>query len=135
MQTATIPAVKKSDKIVYWIFTSIIVLFDSVMPAFTFNTQLAKDGISHLGYPDYFRIELSIFKIIGGIVLIFPFIPKRLKEWAYFGFALDFISAFIGHFIVDGFNGESIFPLVMLIFLIISYVYYHKLNRVFIERI
>lgn len=134
MQTVPISTAKRSDKIIYWIFTSIVVLLDSVVPAFTFNTQLAKDGISHLGYPDYFRIELSIFKIIGGIALIFPFIPKRLKEWAYFGFAIDFISAFVGHFIVDGFNGESLFPLAMLIFLIISYVYYHKINKVFIER-
>jgi hypothetical protein len=134
MQTAIPSTARRSDKIIYWIFTSIIVLFDSVMPAFTFNTQLAKNGISHLGYPDYFRIELSIFKILGGIVLIFPFIPKRIKEWAYFGFALDFLSAFIGHTVVDGINGESLFPLAMLIFLIISYVYYHKINRVFIDR-
>src|SRR5947209_18372650 len=104
MQTTVVSTIKKSDKIIYWIFTSIIFLFDSLMPAFTFNTQLAKDGISHLGYPDYFRIELTIFKILGGIVLIIPSMPKRLKEWAYFGFALDFISAFIGHTAVDGFN-------------------------------
>jgi hypothetical protein len=129
MQTAVTSIAKKSDKIIYWIFTSIVVLLDAVMPAFTFNTPLAKEDISHLGYPDYFRIELSIFKILGGIVLIFPFIPKRLKEWAYFGFALNFISAFVGHFIVDGLNGESLFPLVVLIFLIISYVYYHKIIR------
>src|SRR5437764_11542387 len=115
---SNIYAASKKDKIIYWIFTSIIVLSDSVMPAFTFNTDLAKQGIAHLGYPDYFRIELSIFKILGGIVLIFPSIPKRLKEWAYFGFALDFLSAFIGHVVVDGFNGEAMFPLVMLLILI-----------------
>jgi len=126
MQTA-----KKSDKIIYWISTSIVVLLDSVMPAFTFNTELAKQGISHLGYPDYFRIELSIFKIIGGIVLIIPSMPKRLKEWAYFGFALDFLSAFIGHTVVDGFNGQTMFPLIMLIILIVSYISFHKINKVF----
>jgi DoxX-like protein len=129
MQTAVTFTAKKSDRIIYWIFTSIVVLLDAVMPAFTFNTPLAKEGISHLGYPDYFRIELTIFKVLGGIVLIFPSIPRRIKEWAYFGFALDFISAFIGHVIVDGFNGESLFPLLMLIFLIISYVYYHKIIK------
>jgi len=31
-----------------------------------------------------------------------------------------------GHVVVDGFNGQAMFPLIMLIFLIISYVYYHK---------
>jgi hypothetical protein len=132
MLTATVQTVNKKDKVIYWLSTGIIVLLDSVMPAFTFNTDLAKQGIAHLGYPDYFRIELSIFKIIGGIVLIFPSIPKRLKEWAYFGFALDFLSAFIGHTVIDGFGAQSLFPLVMLLFLIISYVYYHKIKKVFV---
>lgn len=122
---------KKSDKIIFWIFTTIIFLVEAVMPALTFNTELAKQGISHLGYPDYFRIELTIFKVLGGLALIIPAVPRRIKEWAYFGFALDFISAFIGHVVVDGFNGESMFPLVMLVFLIISYVYHHKMNKVF----
>ena len=131
MLTASSYATSKKDKIIYWISTSIIVLLDAVMPAFTFNTKLAKQGISHLGYPDYFRIELSVFKIIGGIILIFPFMPKRLKEWAYFGFALDFVSAFIGHVVVDGLDGQAMFPLAMLIILVTSYVYYHRINKVF----
>ena len=121
----------KKDKIIFWIFTVIIFLVESVIPALTFNSYLAKQGIAHLGYPDYFRIELTIFKVLGGLALLIPSIPRRIKEWAYFGFALDFISAFIGHVTVDGFNGQAMFPLVMLIFLIISYVYYHKINKVF----
>ncbi len=118
----------KSAKIIYWIATGIVFLLDSVMPAFTFNTELAKQGISHLGYPDYFRIELSIGKIIGGLLLFIPMIPARFKEWAYVGFGLDFISAFIGHVVVDGFNGQAVFPLVMLIILVVSYIYFHKLK-------
>lgn len=55
-------------------------------------------------------------------------IPPRFKEWAYVGFGLDFISAFIGHIVVDGFDGQSVFPLVMLIILVVSYVYFHKLK-------
>jgi hypothetical protein len=55
----------KTSKTIYWIFTSIFFLLDSALPAFTFNSELAKQGISHLGYPDYFRIELSVGKIIG----------------------------------------------------------------------
>lgn len=117
----------KRTKIIYWIFTIIIVLFDSVLPAFTFNTQLAKDGISHVGYPDYFRIELSIGKIIGGILLILPIIPPRYKEWAYVGFGINLISAFIAHVVVDGLNGEAIFPLVAFAILLVSYISYHKI--------
>ena len=100
----------KSTKIIYWITTIIIILLESVLPALTFNSALAKQGIAHLGYPDYFRIELTVFKILGGILLIFPKIPARFKEWAYVGFGIDFISAFISHFVIDGFNGETLFP-------------------------
>ena len=119
----------KSAKIIYSITTGLVFLLDSAMPAFTFNTELAKQGISHLGYPDYFRIELSIAKIIGGLLLIIPMIPSRFKEWAYVGFGLDFISAFIGHLVVDGFDGQAVFPLLMLIILVVSYIYFHKLKN------
>ena len=131
METTLKPTAVKTDKIIFWIFTIIIFLVETVMPALTFNSELAKQGIAHLGYPDYFRIELTIFKVLGGLALIIPAVPARIKEWAYFGFALDFISAFTGHVVVDGFNGQAIFPLVMLIILIISYVAYHKMNKGF----
>ncbi len=118
----------KKDKIIYWAATGIIFLFDTVMPALTSHTELAKQGIAHLGYPDYFRIQLTVFKIIGGLLLVLPFVPSRYKEWAYVGFGISFISAFIGHWAVDGFNdGQTLFPLVIFGILTISYVYYHKL--------
>ena len=40
----------------------------------------------HLGFPRYFRIELSWIKIAGLLVLAGAR-PARLKEWAYAGFA------------------------------------------------
>lgn len=129
MQTALIPTAKKSDKIIFWVSTILIFLVESVMPGLTFNSELAKQGIAHLGYPDYFRIELTIFKVLGGLALIIPSVPARIKEWAYFGFALDFISAFIGHVIVDGFDGQSMFPLFMLVILIISYISFYKISK------
>ena len=98
------------------------------MPALTSNTELAKQGISHLGYPDYFRVMLTVFKIIGAVVLIVPAIKPRFKEWAYVGFGLNFISAAASHTIVDGFSGQTIFPLVALIILAVSYIAYHKLR-------
>lgn len=118
----------KKDKIIYWAATGIVFLFDTVMPALTSHTELAKQGIARLGYPDYFRIQLTVFKIIGGLLLVLPFVPSRYKEWAYVGFGISFISAFIGHGVVDGFtNGQTLFPLVIFGVLTISYVYYHKL--------
>lgn len=120
----------KSTRIIYWIFTSIFVLLDSVLPAFTFNNQMAKDGIAHLGFPDYFRIELSIGKIIGGILLILPMIPARYKEWGYVGFGISLISALVGNVVMDGPKGAA-FPVVGLVILLVSYITYNKIYAPF----
>ena len=118
----------KQNKIIYWVTTTIIFLFEGVMPAFTSNTQLAIDGIRHLGYPDYFRVMLTVFKVTGTIVLILPMIKRQYKEWAYAGLGFTFISAFISHTAVDGFTFLSFFPLIILAILAVSYIYYHKLQ-------
>lgn len=119
----------KKTKILYWTFTGMIVLLDGVMPALTSHTELAKQGISHLGYPDYFRVLLAIFKVSGAIILALPFFKGRIKEWAYAGFTFNFISAAVSHTVVDGFGGQTVFPLVTLLILAASYHYYHKLRR------
>jgi hypothetical protein len=120
MTTAT-----KTEKIIYWVFTSLFVAFDGLLPALTFNSKMAIDAIQKLGFPDYFRIELSIGKIIGGVLLILPFIPGRFKEWAYVGFGISLISACIADSIVYG-TKEAIFPVVAFAILLVSYIYYHK---------
>ncbi len=119
----------KKEKIIYWVTTSFIFLFEGVMPALTGNSELAKQGIAHLGYPDYFRIALTVFKVCGALILIIPTFKGRIKEWAYAGFTFDFIFAAISLLAVDGLNGQSFFPLIILIILAISYVYYHRLIK------
>jgi hypothetical protein len=118
----------KKEKIIFWTATIIIALFEGVMPALTSQTELAKEGIRHLGYPEYFGNALVVFKILGVLVLVIPQVPKRVKEWAYAGFAFDFIFASISHGAVDGVNVQTFFPLVFLGILTVSYMYYHKLN-------
>lgn len=118
----------KKEKILFWTATIIIVLFEGVMPALTFQSEMAKEGIRHLGYPEYFGNALVVFKVLGVLALVIPQVPKRLKEWAYAGFTFDFIFATISHGAVDGINGQTFFPLVVLAILTVSYIYYHKLN-------
>jgi hypothetical protein len=118
----------KKDKIIFWIATTIIALFEGIMPALTSQTELAKEGVRHLGYPEYFGNALVVFKVLGVLVLIIPQIPKPVKEWAYAGFAFDFIFAAISHGAVDGVNGQTFFPLLVLGILAVSYISYHKLN-------
>ena len=119
----------KKAKIIFWITTTIIFLFEGVMPALTSQSELAKEGIRHLGYPEYFGNALVVFKILGVLILVIPTVPKNVKEWAYAGFGFDFIFASISHFAVDGINFQSFFPLIFLVILAISYIYYHKIER------
>ncbi len=116
----------KKSAIIFWIATGIIFMFEGVLPAFTSQTEFAKEGIRHLGYPDYFGIMLAIFKVCGAIVLIIPKISWRIKEWAYAGFTFNFIAAMISNAVVDGFGPGTVLPVIFLIILAISYTYYHK---------
>ncbi len=124
----------KKISVYYWIFTGIIVAFEGLLPALTFNSPLAKQGITHLGYPDYFRVLLTLYKIAGSLILILPFFKGRIKEWAYAGFTFDFISAAVSLIAVDGFNPQVATPLVTLAILAASYYFYHKRRRLMQEQ-
>jgi hypothetical protein len=119
----------KKDKIIYWISTGFIFLFEGIMPAITSQTELAKEGIAHLGYRPYFGVMLTVFKVIGTLALILPQVHVKIKEWAYAGFGFVFIAAFVGHTTVDGLNAMTFFPLIIFGIMIVSYVYFHKLKR------
>lgn len=127
MNTTTIKNTR-TNKILFWACTSIIFLFEGVMPAFTSQTEMAKQGISHLQYPAYFGTTLVIFKIMGAIILMIPQLPKRLKEWAYAGFTYNCLFASISNTVVDGFGFSTVFPLIILGILAVSYINYHKLQ-------
>jgi hypothetical protein len=119
----------KKDKIIFWVSTTMIFIFQGVMPALTSHTEMARQGISQLGYPSYFGLMLTIFKVSGAIVIMFPKFPKRLKEWAYAGFTFEFISAAYSNGAVYGLGVEVVSPLIVLAVLVVSYVYFHKLQR------
>ena len=88
-----------------WGFWTITVLF-CLQIGFTAYAQLSlpqvAEAFTHLGFPDYFRVELSLAKLFGVVLLLAP-VPARLKEWAYAGFAITLGSALIAHLSVgDG---------------------------------
>jgi uncharacterized membrane protein YphA (DoxX/SURF4 family) len=117
----------KKYKIYFWLSTGFIFLMEGVMPALTSQTELAKEGINHLGYPQYFGNALVIFKVLGVLALVIPNLPKRIKEWAYAGFIFDFLFASISHGVVDGINFQTFLPLIVLTILMVSYVNYNRL--------
>lgn len=125
----------KKNKVLFWIPTILLFLFEGVMPALTSHTDLAKQGVMHLGYPEYFVTLLTVFKVLGALVLILPQISPRIKEWAYAGFMINFLSAFISLAVVDGWNPGLILPVVCIGLLIMSYTYYHKISGGIFNRI
>ena len=128
MTTAIIDKKAKTAKIIYWIFTILFLLPECLGTLLFFNNKMAIEGTHHLGFPEYFRIELSIGKILGGILLIIPMVPTRIKEWIYVGFGISVISAFIANWSVDGLV-KALGVLPVLAILIVSYIYYHKLKQ------
>jgi hypothetical protein len=118
----------KTKKIVYWISTSIIALM-MLFSGYSYFGPMGEEGFKHLGFPDFFRIELAIAKILGGLAIILPFVPRLVREFAYAGFAITFISASIAHFSTGDpfFNG--IMPLVFLGILAASYFTYEKIKK------
>ncbi len=119
----------KKTKIIYWITTGILALF-LLSGAFFINSKMALDAMHHLGVPEWFRWELSIGHIIGGLLLVLPVWP-RLKEWNYAALGIDYISASIAYLSVDGAVPLSFFPLIDLILLIVAYICYHKIHKVY----
>ena len=92
----------KARTIVYWIATALFCL----QIGFTAYAQLrlpqVAEAFTHLGFPAYFRVELSWAKLFGVVLLLAP-VPAWLKEWAYAGFAITLGSALIAHLSVgDG---------------------------------
>jgi hypothetical protein len=92
----------RATTIVYWIVTALFCL----QIGFTAYAQLrlpqVADMFTHLGFPAYFRVELSWAKLLGVVLLLAP-VPARLKEWAYAGFAITLASAIVAHLCVgDG---------------------------------
>lgn len=116
-------------KIIYWITTAIVALMMTYSAYAYLQVPAMADGFHHLGFPDYFRKELAIFKIIGAILLLAP-VAARIKEWAYAGFAIVFVSASIAHTASGDPMTNRIMPLVFLVLLIISNVTYYKSKKV-----
>jgi hypothetical protein len=80
----------------FWTVTTIFCL----QIGFTAYAQLTlpqvAEAFAHLGFPDYFRVELAWAKLLGVALLLAP-VPARLKEWVYAGFAITLVSAVIAH--------------------------------------
>ena len=120
----------KTIKIIYWV---VIILF-CVANLFSgiselFPNQQALDVMAQLGYPVYLLTILGIAKILGSITIIQNKF-KTIKEWAYSGFAIDYISASASFYFVGGGAVGILFPLVFLAVMFIAYFLWKKTEQI-----
>ena len=123
----------KKDRTIYWISTGLVaavMLFSVINFTFLQGYPFPEGAFEHLHLPGYFKIELTIAKIAGIIVLLIPKLPRAIKEFMYAGFAITLISATVAHASMgDPFFPFIIDPPIFLSALVVSFVYYHKLNH------
>jgi hypothetical protein len=110
----------------YWIATSLFAL----QMGFTAYAQLrlpqVAEAFTHLGFPAYFRVELSWLKLAGILVLLLP-ARHRLKEWAYAGFAITLASALIAHLSVGDDASKWSWAVGTAVLWAMSYFFFRKL--------
>lgn len=111
--------ISRGRSIGYWVSTGLFTAM-MAMSAFAYLTQpVMAQAFQHLGFPAYFRVELAIAKLFGVAALLLP-VPERMKEWAYAGFGITLVSAFVAHSSVDG-PAKAAAPLIALVLLVLSY--------------
>jgi hypothetical protein len=104
LQKSTDLSIPRSKPIAigFWTVTALFCLQIGFTAYAQMRLPQVAEAFRHLGFPDYFRIELSWAKLIGIVLLLAP-VPAWLKEWAYAGFAITLVSALIAHLSVgDG---------------------------------
>jgi len=114
-----------NSKYVYWGSTALIGVLMLLSGTMYFVAEAPAETIERLGFPDYFRVQLGVAKIVGGVALLAP-LPRSLTEWTYAGFTIDIGSAIIAHAAVGDPVSSMVTPAVMLLILLISYASYHQ---------
>jgi uncharacterized membrane protein len=120
----------KSTKTIYWVITGLLAAAMLMNAYLYFTDPKMAAAFKHLGFPDFFRVELAIAKLIGVIVLLVPVFSGKIKEWAYAGFGITFISAALAHYLAKDPATNIVKPLIFLIVLIISNIYYSKTRNI-----
>jgi hypothetical protein len=119
----------KPSKTLYWIIT---IIFATLMLLDGFAgfamTEEGKAAMQQLGYPNYIMYLVGTGKILGAIAIL-QTRYKTIKEWAYAGYTINFISAAVSWAIVGAPIAYSIFPLIMLALMFFTYYIWKKYER------
>ena len=117
----------KRNKTIYWVLTLLLMVPGAgggVIELLTDGPEPIVKTMLALGYPLYLMKILGLAKVLGGIAILTGKIP-RLKEWAYAGFAFDFLGATASH-VLAGDSANALAPFMFFVTLMISYALWYK---------
>jgi hypothetical protein len=117
----------KRNNIIYWVLTLILMVPGAgggAVELFTNGPEPIVLIMKQLGYPLYLMKILGFAKILGGTAILSGRVPK-LKEWAYAGFAINFLGATASH-VLAGDSLHALFPFIFFITLMASYFLWQK---------
>jgi uncharacterized membrane protein YphA (DoxX/SURF4 family) len=104
----------KARSTAYWITTSLASLNLIIAgAAYLAGVQAVREAFAELGYPPYVVTLLGGCKVLGGLALLAPGLP-RLKEWAYAGITFNLLGAAVSHATAGHPAVKVIAPLVIL---------------------
>jgi peroxiredoxin/uncharacterized membrane protein YphA (DoxX/SURF4 family) len=79
--------------VAYWLTTAVAALvFLGSGIANLLGAPHVVDDLARMGYPPFFPTILGLWKVLGGLAILAPRMP-RLKEWAYAGMVFDLTGA------------------------------------------
>lgn len=116
----------KATKTFYWavsVFFAALMFMDGI--GGVTQQQAGQEVMKHLGYPLYALLIFGTAKLLGAIAIVQNRF-QTIKEWAYAGFAFNFIGAFASRIFAGDSLIEILFPLIMLAVLSVPYIAWKK---------
>jgi len=113
-------------QIIFWASTGLFCLAMAAAATQYLISPKMRAAFTHLGFPSYFRVELAIAKYAGALALLLP-VAVIVKEWAYAGFAITLVSAFIAHVAKKDAIKDTIAPVIMAVLLVVSFLTFHSM--------
>ena len=111
----------KTRRLAYWVATALtafVFLSGGVMDVIQ-PPELLK-GMMDLGHTAYFTAILGVWKVLGGLTVLAPRLP-RLKEWAYAGMFFDLSGASLSHAAHGDPANKIVIPIILLGIVIASW--------------
>ena len=111
----------KSKTVIYWIATGLLAfMFLPGGVMYLLGSPTAVTGVMKLGFPQYFVTLLGVWKLLGGLVILVPGLP-RLKEWAYAGMFFDLTAAVVACAATGGAWWHVFAPAAAILILLVSW--------------